>query len=277
MENDVELRRCDLLARKLPEMEQWVNENCADIPAARWENTYICHQVQRRKSGEPMELETMDYIRAMTYAVLSNSMGWRCIAQDVDLQTGRLRNVDKALEARMDDGQDLSAAFEENQVRFRFKKRQIPAVEENFQYFNNNAANLPAKYAKMSANGTDFWPLVQAIAHGKPEDGYKLAQIGPALACEYLRNLGYDIPKPDRHLCRLLGSERLQFFNQPMPDAEEVYNLVRRVANRSKSNYGPAQADYILWSYCAIGYGNMCNGKNRACKDCYLSDLCAQK
>lgn len=277
MENDVDLHRCDLLARKLPEMEQWVNERCADIPAARWENTYICHQVQRRKSGEPMELETMDYIRAMTYAILSNSMDWRCVAQDVDLQTGRLRNVDKALKVYLDNKQDLSAAFERNQVRFRFKKRQIPAVEENFQCFNNNAADLPAKYAKMSADGTDFWPLVQAIANGKPEDGYKLAQIGLALACEYLRNLGYDIPKPDRHLCRLLGSERLQFFNQPMPELEEVYNLVRRVANRSKSNYGPAQADYILWSYCAIGYGNMCNGKNRACKDCCLSDLCAQK
>ena len=77
MENDVDLRRCDLLARKLPEMEQWVNGKCADIPAARWENTYICHQVQRRKSGEPMELETMDYIRAMTYAIHSNSMDWR--------------------------------------------------------------------------------------------------------------------------------------------------------------------------------------------------------
>ena len=265
MENNAELRRCDLLARKLPEMEQWVNEKCADIPAARWENTYICHQVQRRKSGETMELETMDYIRAMTYAILSNSMDWRCVADDVDLQTGRLRNVDKAL-----------AAFEENRVRFRFKKRQIPAVEANIRSLKK-AADLPAKYAKMSANGADFWPLVQAIANGKPEDGYKLAQIGPALACEYLRNLGYDIPKPDRHLCRLLGSERLQFFNQPIPELEEVYNLVRRVANSSKSNYGPAQADYILWSYCAIGYGNMCNGKNRACKNCCLSDLCAQK
>lgn len=276
MENDVDLRRCDLLARKLPEMDQWVNERCADIPAARWENTYICHQVQRRKSGEPMELETMDYIRAMTYAILSNSTNWCRIAHDADPQTGRLRNVDKALKARVDNEQDLSAAFEENRVRFRFKKRQIPAVEANIRSLKK-AADLPAKYAKMSANGADFWPLVQAIANGKPEDGYKLAQIGPALACEYLRNLGYDIPKPDRHLCRLLGSERLQFFNQPIPESEEVYNLVRRVANSSKSNYGPAQADYILWSYCAIGYGNMCNGKNRACKDCCLSDLCAQK
>lgn len=276
MENDVDLRRCDLLARKLPEMEQWVNENCADDPAARWENTYICHQVQRRKSGEPMELETMDYIRAMTYAILSNSMDWRCVAHDADPQTGRLRNVDKALKVYLDNKQDLSAAFEENQVRFRFKNRQIPAVKENIGCFDN-AAELSAKYAKMSANGADFWPLVQAIANGKPEDGYKLAQIGPALACEYLRNLGYDISKPDRHLCRLLGSERLQFFNQPMPELEEVYNLVCRVANSSKSNYGPAQADYILWSYCAIGYGDMCNGKSRACKDCCLSDLCAQK
>ena len=276
MGNDVDLRRCDLLAKKLPEMEQWVNEKCADFPAARWENTYICHQVQRRKSGEPMELETMDYIRAMTYAILSNSMDWRCVAHDADPQTGRLRNVDKALEVHVVNEQDLSVAFEENQVRFRFKKRQIPAVEKNIGRFDH-AAELSAKYAKMSANGTDFWPLVQAIAHGKPEDGYKLAQIGPALACEYLRNLGCDIPKPDRHLCRLLGSERLQFFNQPMPESEEVYNLVRCVANSSKSNYGPAQADYILWSYCAIGYGNMCNGKNRACKDCCLSDLCAQK
>lgn len=147
MENDVDLRRCDLLARKLPEMEQWVNDKCADIPAARWENTYICHQVQRRKSGELMESETMDYIRAMTYAILSNSMGWRCVAHDADPQTGRLRNVDKALKVYLDNEQDLSVAFERNQVRFRFKKRQIPAVEANIRSLKK-AADLPAKYAK---------------------------------------------------------------------------------------------------------------------------------
>ena len=60
-----------------------------------------------QKSGEPMELETMDYIRAMTYAILSNSMDWRCIAHDVDLRTGRLRNVDKALKVYLDNKQDL--------------------------------------------------------------------------------------------------------------------------------------------------------------------------
>ena len=38
---------------------------------------------------------------------------------------------------------------------------------------------------------------------------YKLHQVGEALAWEYIRNVGIDGAKPDTHIRRFLGSDRM--------------------------------------------------------------------
>ena len=38
---------------------------------------------------------------------------------------------------------------------------------------------------------------------------YKLHQVGEALAWEYIRNVGIDGAKPDTHIRRFLGSNRM--------------------------------------------------------------------
>ena len=43
------------------------------------------------------------------------------------------------------------------------------------------------------------------------EGKYKLKYVGKALAWEYLRNVGVDGAKPDTHLKRILGSNRLGY------------------------------------------------------------------
>ena len=39
----------------------------------------------------------------------------------------------------------------------------------------------------------------------------KLKQMDVALVCEYLKNVGYDFPKPDTHIRRILGRDILGF------------------------------------------------------------------
>lgn len=46
------------------------------------------------------------------------------------------------------------------------------------------------------------------------ESTSKLEQMNVALVCEYLRNIGHDIPKPDRDICRILSSEYLAFSDK---------------------------------------------------------------
>ena len=54
----------------------------------------------------------------------------------------------------------------------------------------------------------------EAIVRDLAAGPHKLYGIGPALAWEYLRNVGIDGVKPDIHVCRFLGANRMGEFEQ---------------------------------------------------------------
>ena len=91
------------------------------------------------------------------------------------------------------------------------------------------------------------------------EYGCKNPQLGPALVCEYLKNAGYDLAKPDRHICRILGSNILGCSEKATVPPYEALTLVAAIAE--VIGKGVAETDYILWRYCATGYGEICTGK----------------
>ena len=76
--------------------------------------------------------------------------------------------------------------------------------------------------------------------------------MGIPLVCEYLRNVGYDIPKPDRHICRILGSAHLALSDKKEVPPFEAFDIVVKLAELTGKP--TAEVDYILWSYCADGY-----------------------
>lgn len=49
--------------------------------------------------------------------------------------------------------------------------------------------------------------IVQKLPKGYSP--YKMKMIGDALAWEYLRNVDVDGAKPDTHMCRFLGADRM--------------------------------------------------------------------
>lgn len=57
-----------------------------------------------------------------------------------------------------------------------------------------------------------------AVALGKMGSPKKLPALGVPIAAESLRNLGFDLAKPDRHVCRAVGSFGLVHFRN-WPDA----------------------------------------------------------
>ena len=56
-------------------------------------------------------------------------------------------------------------------------------------------------------------PKQAALRLGRRGDDYKLPSLGVPLAAEALKNLGFDVAKPDRHILRAMGSFQLVHFS----------------------------------------------------------------
>ncbi|WMJ76888.1 MULTISPECIES: hypothetical protein [unclassified Sedimentibacter] len=103
---------------------------------------------------------------------------------------------------------------------------------------------------------------------------YKLAYIGTALAWEYLRNVGIDGAKPDIHICRFLGSNRMGICQSPIATKQEVADIMEEISN--VLHITMAEIDSIIWSYCATGFGEICTATPK-CQRCIVSDYCKKR
>lgn len=96
--------------------------------------------------------------------------------------------------------------------------------------------------------------------------------MGEALTAEYLRNVGYDISKPDRHIRRILGSKYLGCSECEIVPIFEAFDIVAEIAE--ELNKSVAEVDYILWSYCAKDYGEICTKNKPKCDICAIKCYC---
>lgn len=126
------------------------------------------------------------------------------------------------------------------------------------------------EYYQTYLENTSFIALVKTLSDSKSEN--KLKQMGVALVCEYLRNVGYDVPKPDRHIRRILGRDILGCSDKEIVPEYEVFDIISTIA--TDLNKSSAEVDYILWSYCANGYGEICTKENPKCSKCVAREKC---
>ena len=100
---------------------------------------------------------------------------------------------------------------------------------------------------------------------------YKLKYISSALAWEYLRNVGIDGIKPDVHIRRIMGSNRLGYSKRPEATDAEVISIAQEVA--SQTGLSLSMVDALLWSFCAEGEAKICV-KNPNCHLCPIIKYC---
>jgi len=98
---------------------------------------------------------------------------------------------------------------------------------------------------------------------------WKLPGVGVALAAEFLKNLGHDDFKPDRHMLRMLGPSRLNIVGRPSQLETRRWGLWMAREVRMPA----AQLDQMLWLYCARGYAAVCSARPR-CQECLLASAC---
>ena len=254
--------------------------NILKSPKMLWENTYIYHQLEKRKSGGKFTIQ--DHIRAMVYSMLSSGISWERVESITDLETGKLTAVD-VLFHQYDPDYILSC--EPSQLRGSLKSMSLASQYTNKQMqalINTNIPKLMSiekdfgsidSYYSKFIKDDNITCLVRQLSSSDSMD--KLFQMGEALTAEYLKNVGYDLAKPDRHICRILGSNCLACSDSETVPLFEAFEIVSAIAK--ELNKPSAEVDYILWAYCANGYGEICTVNNPKCEICKASSICKSK
>lgn len=260
--------------------EQLKNELLKDEPNKLWENSFIKKQLERRNNGETFTLK--DHIRAMVYSMLSSGSSWDRISKDTDPNTKCMITVDKVF-CNYDTEQLLKYTSE--QLKEAVKDIGCGTLSTRKQMEALLSANIPkllelekeygtvdTYYQKFIELDSTLKTLVTALSSSESKD--KMVQMDIALVCEYLRNVGYDIPKPDRHICRILGSDYLAISSEQTVPPFEVFDIIVKLAEMTGKHN--AEIDYILWSYCADGYGEICKKGYEKCAECVVAGYCTK-
>lgn len=264
-------------------MEEQLSDILKDEPHKLWEENFIRKQIDRRNAGGKFTLT--DHIRAMVYSMLSSGNQWANVAKNVDSATGCIPAVDEIFYDY--DVEKLKQSSAE-QLRENIKKIHCgtPSTFNQMKaLLSTNIDVLCSLEEKYGAVDTYYQKFIEIDDSLKTlvtvlsanVSVIKLEQMKVALVCEYLRNVGYDIPKPDRHIRRILGSDYLALSDEPIVPEFEAFDIVVALADRMKKPV--AEVDYILWSYCAKGYGGICKKTDFPCQseECVAGEYCRRK
>lgn len=276
MENNVQE-----VAKVIRQMDNQLRKELDASPKKLWENTFIRHQIERRRRGELFSIS--DHIRAMVYAMLSAGITWERVEGGIDLSTGRIEPIDAAFyQFNPDrllacDPAKLRDAVKSMGCASQYTRKQMEALVHvnigKLVAIDKQYGGIDTYYQQFSESDPTLKSLVRQLASKGSED--KLSQMGEALTAEYLKNVGYDLAKPDRHICRILGSRILGCSTHESVPVYEAFDIIAAIA--AEMGKAAAEVDYILWSYCAKGYGEICTAKQPKCEVCVANSICTKK
>lgn len=243
-----------------------------------WENTHVKKQIEKREQGEHFTIS--DHIRGMVYAMLSSGISWKRVEKDIDESTGRILSIDKifhnydvdtliscSVETLKEEMkvQRLAGISTNNQL-----KGLIPDNIRKLKQWEDVFGSIDSYYKRFIEKDSSYQTLIETLSQSDSEN--KMKQMSEALTAEYLRNVGYDLAKPDRHVRRILGNSILACSEQEIVPVFEAMDIVRMIADILNRHI--AEVDYILWSYCATGYGEICTSRRPLCCDCVIRKYC---
>lgn len=215
-----------------------------------------------RKAGKRFDLSK--HIRGMIYAQLSAQRVWKGIARNLE----KIDNI--FCDYRPDylthkDWRDLEKSLTDINCGNRRIGKQMKSLRHNI----NVLEDIQSQYGSVDAFVTSKAPYAIATEFGSGKR-FKLKEIGFTLALEYLRNVGIDVVKPDTHICRMIGPERLGLM-EVEPSPEGAYCCLMRM--REQAQCSAVYLDNLLWLFAATGYGEICTRNNPKCNVCSVT-LC---
>lgn len=227
-------------------------------------NDSISTMVIRRNQGEVFSFT--EHLSALIYALLTNQTKWSRIVP-------HLREIDELFfhYAPEKIKQYPGSYFSEGVFKLKCGNISTTVQMESLSYNIHIMERISNEYGSMDAFITSepAHKIVKKLSGYRSP--YKIKMLGEALAWEYIRNVGIDACKPDTHLRRFLGRNRMGHSRDAVATVEETISQVEAIAK--ESGLQCSVIDNIIWSYCADGYGQICTS-NPKCEKCVIRTLC---
>ena len=241
----------------------FIIQDYLDSKGLRYDGAFL-DNITDRQAGKKFCFN--DHVKAMIYSFLSNQTKWINIEPKLD-------KIDKLFfDYDADKLSETPAEYLYDGI-FRLKcgnvktKEQMKALKYNISLLHE----LERKYGSLdrfvlSAPAHEIVPIIS-----DSKSHYKLRLIGEALAWEYLRNVGIDGAKPDTHMRRFLGADRMGNRAHSPATIREVIDQVDEMFE--ETGILKIKFDNIIWSYCAEGYGTVCKAIPD-CDSCVIRKYC---
>ena len=216
--------------------------------------------------AEGKKFSTEEHLQGMIYSLLSAQTVWANIERNFSRIDKLFFNYDKEQIKEHDADffinglKRLGCGSRLTNAQMKVLHQNIATVEKIIKEYGSMDAFLTSKPQR---------EIVKLLSDSGSK--YKIKQMGPALAWEYLRNVGVDGAKPDVHMKRILGCERLGISRKAEASDDEVLDAIEDLSKQT--GFWMAEIDYLFWAYCATGKGEICTANPR-CSKCVIRDYC---
>ena len=187
-------------------MDEYLKDILRQDSSKLWENTFTKRQIDKRKGGGMFSLR--DHIRAMVYSMLSYGTVWDRISSDTESETGYISSVDEIFcnyepeKLLKCSPEQLRDKLKEIRCASQYTRKQMEALISvnipKLMEFKKSYGGIDTYYHELIQSTGTMLPLIKNLSDSASED--KMSQMDVALVCEYLKNVGYDVAKPDRHI-----------------------------------------------------------------------------
>lgn len=238
-------------------LDEYLKDKVQDIDVT------ILEAVKSRKDGKSFSFE--EHLRGFIYAQLSALVSWKKIKDnqsrlnEIFCRFDRLQLKEKPAEDLIN---EITAIKCHNPYTTKNQMRSLKANIETFEKIEQEYGSLE-KFITHSTPSN----IIKLLADSKST--YKLKYAGVALVCEYLRNVGIDIIKPDVHIKRIVAADRLNLVT-----AKNDYKIIDEFQELAEqTGISQVKMDSLLWNYCSRGYGEVCTATPK-CEKCVIDKYC---
>ncbi len=223
----------------------------------------------KRQSGHNFTL--IEHVQGFVYAALSCNRPWATIEKHLPEIDVIFNHYDpKALKQAnpnelIDKLKVIGCGNRQINPQMKNLSKNIETLERIAQKYGS-IDNYFAQFEK-----SRYFDLVLSLS--KKGSEFKLENMGVKLICEYLKNMGIDIVKPDGQINRLLCRIGLIPFAPESNDSNKKFRAVIDTCHDIALEYDlhDFEVDCILWQYCAKDYMEICKDEP-GCNECLVVD-----
>ena len=227
-------------------------------------NTSLAAEIRRREEGKQYGIA--DHIRGIVYSMLTNQTKWYRVEPHLPEIDELFFDYDPELILQMP-----PAKFYEGLRQLKCgnisTRAQMEVLPDNVRTLRQIEQDFGSIDAFITAEPPEV--IVGKLSGGKSP--YKMKMLGEALAWEYLRNVGIDGAKPDTHLRRFLGADRMGRGENSPATVSEVSEQVTMLSETT--GLSKIEIDNLIWSFCAEGFGEICTASPH-CHNCPIRSYC---